>query len=304
MGAATPTAFMFTTRLPCDELLMMVKTPVKVLTLGELNCNVNVAVCPGLRVAGTVPPETLKDDPVTGTLVIITGAVPVELRVRVWFALCPVWTSPKFTLLELTLNVGVASVGETAGDICKAKVLDALPALALSVAVCVVETEATEAMKPALVAFAATITDVGTVTDAILLDRCTANPPAGAAAVRPTVQASDPAPVIAALLHDTVLRVDPCVSPDEPELVCNPPHPARNSNPDSVAVILVRPSLLLEECFRNLYGEEICIRYPSPKAFERTRPELRKCSFPQREPCGYRELGFEDQDAAHDRNRS
>jgi hypothetical protein len=83
MGAATPTAFMFTTRLPCDELLVIVKTPVKVLTLGELNRSVSVAVCPGLRVAGTVPPETLNDEPVTGTPVIVTGAVPVELRVRV-----------------------------------------------------------------------------------------------------------------------------------------------------------------------------------------------------------------------------
>jgi hypothetical protein len=102
---ATPAALMFTTRLPRDELLVIVKTPVKVLTLDELNCSVNVAVCPGLRVAGTVPPETLNDEPVTGTPVIVTGAVPVELRVRVWFALCPVWTSPKFTLFVLTLNV-------------------------------------------------------------------------------------------------------------------------------------------------------------------------------------------------------
>lgn len=145
-------------------------------------------------------------------------------------------------------------------------------------------------MKPALVAFAATITDAGTVTDSLLLDRCTANPPPGAAAVRLTVQASAPAPVIDALLHDTLLRVDSCVTPDEPELLCNPPHPARNSNPDSVAAILVRPSLLLEKCFRNLYGQEICIRYPSPKACGRTRPELRKCSFPEGEPCGYGEL--------------
>jgi hypothetical protein len=283
---------------------MIVKSPVKVPTLGEPNCSVNVAVCPGFRVAATVPPETLNDDPVTGTLVIVTGAVPVELRVTVWFALCPVWTSPKFTLLVLTLNVGVVSDGETAGDICKAKVLDALPTLALTVAVCVVETEATEAMKPALVAFAATITDAGTITDALLLDRFTVNPPAGAAAVRLTVQVSDPAPVIDALLHDTARRVAPCGSPDEPELVCNPPQPARNRNPESVAAILVRPSLSLEKCFRNLYGQEICIRDPSPKASGRTRPELRKCSFPQGEPCGYRELGFEDQDAAHDRNRS
>jgi len=62
---------------------MIVKTPVKVLTLGELNCSVNVAVCPGLRVAGIVTPETLNDEPVTGVPVIVTGADPVELRITV-----------------------------------------------------------------------------------------------------------------------------------------------------------------------------------------------------------------------------
>jgi hypothetical protein len=107
-------------------------------------------------------------------------------------------------------------------------------------------------VKPPLVAFAATITDAGTVTDTLLLDRLTANPPAGAAAVRLTVQASDPPPVIEALLHDTWLTVGPCVSPDEPEPLFNPPHPARNRNPDTVAVILLRPFLLLEKSCRNL----------------------------------------------------
>jgi hypothetical protein len=58
-------------------------------------------------------------------------------------------------------------------------------------------------MKLAFVAFATTITDAGTVTAALLLARLTANPPAGAAPVRLTVQASDPVPVIEALLQDT-----------------------------------------------------------------------------------------------------
>ncbi len=259
MGAATPTAFMFTTRLPCDELLVIVKTPLKVLTLGELNCSVSVAVCPGFRVAGTANPETANEDPVTETPVIVTGAVPVELRVRIWFALCPVWTSPKLTLFVLRLNVAVSADGETAGDICKANVLDVLPALALRVAVCAVETEATEAMKPALLALAATMTDGGTVTDALLLDRLTANPPAGAAPLRLTVQASDPPPVIEALLHDTWLTVGPCVSPNEPEPFDNPPQPARNRLPATRAMILPKPILLFEKHCKCLYKKDIYI---------------------------------------------
>lgn len=42
-GVATPAALMFTTRLPCEELLVIVRTPVYVLTCGAENCSVKVA---------------------------------------------------------------------------------------------------------------------------------------------------------------------------------------------------------------------------------------------------------------------
>ena len=74
--------------------------------------------------------------------------------------------------------------------------MDTLPALAVTVSVCVVVTEATVAVNPALVALAGTVTVAGTVTATLLLERPTVNPPSGAAAVRVTVQASVPDPVI------------------------------------------------------------------------------------------------------------
>ena len=61
-------------------------------------------------------------------------------------------------------------------------------------------------MKFALVAFAATVTEAGTVTEALLLARLTANPPFGAAAVSVTVQAFVPAPVIDPLEQEIALR--------------------------------------------------------------------------------------------------
>jgi hypothetical protein len=109
VSVATPAAVMLTTMLPCDELLVIVSTPVNELTWGDVNCKVSVAVCPGLRVAGTVIPAALKSEPATERLEIVTGAVPVELRGMVWDALCPVWTFPKLTLVVFTPSVGVAA---------------------------------------------------------------------------------------------------------------------------------------------------------------------------------------------------
>lgn len=71
----------------------------------------------------------------------------------------------------------------------------------------------TLAVKLALVAPAATVTDEGTVTAGLLLVRFTASPPVPAAAVRLTAHASEPAPVSEPLLQVKLL------SDDETELV-------------------------------------------------------------------------------------
>lgn len=62
-------------------------------------------------------------------------------------------------------------------------------------------TAAIVAVKPALVALAATVIVTGTVTDTSLLERLTVRPPLGAAPLNVTVQASLPAPVMAPLVH-------------------------------------------------------------------------------------------------------
>lgn len=72
-------------------------------------------------------------------------------------------------------------------------------ALAVSVADCGDATEAMVAVKDTDVAFAATVTDAGTVTADLVLARLTLKPPVGAADERVTVQASEPTPLKDAL---------------------------------------------------------------------------------------------------------
>jgi hypothetical protein len=62
-------------------------------------------------------------------------------------------------------------------------------------------TDKTVAVKLAVVAPEATVTEAGTVTAELLLARLTANPPLAAATFSVTVQLSVPAPVIDALLQ-------------------------------------------------------------------------------------------------------
>lgn len=62
------------------------------------------------------------------------------------------------------------------------------------------------AVKLALVALAGTVTDPGTATALLLLDRFTTNPLPPAAAVSVSVQVSVPAPVIELWAHDSELR--------------------------------------------------------------------------------------------------
>jgi hypothetical protein len=79
--ADIPAALMFTVMLPVEELLAIVKIPVNVLTWGEVKVSVSLAVWPGLRVAGSVTPDAANKDPATERLEIVTGPVPVDVRV-------------------------------------------------------------------------------------------------------------------------------------------------------------------------------------------------------------------------------
>ena len=84
---------------------------------------------------------------------------------------------------------------------CSANPFDAPPALAVTVADCAVLTADTVAANPADVAVAGTVTEAGTVTAWLLLERLTADPPVGADPLNVTVHASVPEPVMEELLQ-------------------------------------------------------------------------------------------------------
>ena len=135
---------------------------------------------------------------------MVTGAVPAEFSVRGNVDAVFTVTLPNARLAGLIVNCELATA---AGFSCRAKVLEMLPALAVSVTACVDVTDDTVAVNPALVAFAGTINVAGTVTAALLLARLTVRPPITGAAVNVTVQLSLPDSVIDALLQENVLNV-------------------------------------------------------------------------------------------------
>lgn len=144
---------------------------------------------------GKVAPETLKPVPLAVAELTVKATVPLEVNVTAWVEAVFRFTFPKERLLVLNAIEGTAAFS------CMAKFADALPALAVSVAVCAVLTAATVAEKAALAAPAATVTVAGTVTAELLEARLTANPAAGAAPFNDTVQLAAPAPTMDALPH-------------------------------------------------------------------------------------------------------
>lgn len=113
-------------------------------------------------------------------------------------------------VIDLAAHVNAPSVAGVldvaSGLNCNAKDLDELPRLAVIVAVCGEVTVATVAVKAAPVAPAGTAKVVGTATEELVLDKLMVAPPLGAGPPRVTVQASEPAPVMDALVHDRPLR--------------------------------------------------------------------------------------------------
>jgi hypothetical protein len=141
-----------------------------------------------------------KPAPLTVTELMVTDPVPVEVSVTVWVVAVFTATLPKLTLEVLTASV------DAAGLSCRAKVWGVPPAVAERVTVCAALTDETVAEKLALVAPAATVTEAGTETAALLLERFTVNPPVAAAVLRDTVHVSVPAPVIEALVQESAVN--------------------------------------------------------------------------------------------------
>lgn len=101
-----------------------------------------------------------------------------------------VTTSPKSMLVALTSSEDDPELS------CSVTLAPAPPALAVSIAVSAELAGEILAVKLALLAPAATITETGTFTSELLLERLTANPPLAAAAFNVTVQLSVAEPVI------------------------------------------------------------------------------------------------------------
>ena len=60
----------------------------------------------GFKVIGKVTPETVNPVPTRAARLIVTGAVPVEDKIRDWVAGELTITSPKEMLVALMLSVG------------------------------------------------------------------------------------------------------------------------------------------------------------------------------------------------------
>ncbi len=156
--------------------------------------------------AGNAAPDIVKPAPITVAPLIVTGATPVEVKTTDCVADVLITTSPKATLVALTLSVG------TAAPSCKMKVSDTPLAVAVSVTIWAVMTEDAVAVNPTLVPPAGTATAVGTVIALLLLAKLTVRPSLPAAAFKVTVHASAVDPSKALLvqlneLNDVVLAV-------------------------------------------------------------------------------------------------
>ena len=184
---------------PLVALLPIVTVPLAAPATFGSNPTVSVAVWPGFSVNGVAIPDAENPAPLTETPLIVRAAVPEDVTVTNWVVAVFKRSVPKAKVVELRLSPGTAALS------CNAKVPVTPAAVAVNVAVCAALTDTAVAVNAALVAPAATVTEAGTVTAALLLVRFTVSGLA-AAPVSVTAQASAPAPVSDALLHVTPLN--------------------------------------------------------------------------------------------------
>ena len=184
-----------------------VSVPLAAPAVAGSNFTCTVTAFPGFSVTGKPGPAIANPAPATVTELMVKAAVPDDSSVTDWgVAWVLTVTSPKDRLLALRLRAAVPLLA-ACGLSCRANVAELVPTLAVIVAVCVALTAAAIAVKVALLRFAPTSTDEGTVKAESLLARLTDAPPLLAGASSVTVQVSVPAPVIVALVHETALTV-------------------------------------------------------------------------------------------------
>lgn len=153
------------------------------------------------------PAVTVTDEGTETTLVLLASATanPPEPAAPVSET---EHASETFPVKELLLHVNpLREAAAATGFSWREKVWVTLPSEAVSVAVCEDVTAETVAVNVALVAPAATVTEEGTETAALLLLKETVKPGWLAAAVSVTVQASVPEPVRELLLQLRLLRL-------------------------------------------------------------------------------------------------
>jgi hypothetical protein len=197
---------LITAVLLVEELLAMVIAPVVTPAAVGRNCTLSVAVCWGLNVSGSVDADIVKPLPVSAIVLIVTGAVPVDVKVTDCVAAVFTTTSGNATTVLLTPSARIQALN------CRANLMELLPAFAVSVTVCGVKTDDTFAVNWALVAFAGTVTVAGTVTAALLLERLTLCLLADAE-LSFTVQTSVADPIAVALLQENALNAGPTGAP-------------------------------------------------------------------------------------------
>lgn len=128
-------------------MLPMVTEPVKLPAEAGSKLIVNVAVCPGVSVSGTVTPASANPVPAIETLLMASAADPEDVSVTVFVTAVFRATVPKAALLLLS-----ARAGDAVGFSCRVKVFDVSPRVAVRVTVLAALTADAAAAKVTLVA--------------------------------------------------------------------------------------------------------------------------------------------------------
>jgi hypothetical protein len=182
------------------ELLEKISCPATDPAAVGANWTARLVLWPGLSVVGKLAPDAEKPAPLAVTELIVTGAVPVEVRVTDWVAAVFTVTLPNERAGELTPKAADGAFSS------REKLMVTVPALADRATAWVEVTAPTVAEKLPELEPEGIVNEAGTEAAALLLWRLRLNPPVGAALVSVTVHTSVPAPVIAELWHESALR--------------------------------------------------------------------------------------------------
>lgn len=153
--------------VPVDELLVSVTVPLTAPAAFGAKLTVSVAVLSESSVNGKLTPEIVYPVPLTVPALTVTAAVPDEVNVTDPVPVAPTATVPRLTLVGLSVSV------DTAAPRLIPQVSVPPPDDAVNVAVCAAATADIVAVKLPVVAPAATVTDDGTTTAVLSLERLT-----------------------------------------------------------------------------------------------------------------------------------